>query len=92
MAKAYPEERVGVFAMRGGALDVVEYSELDPSQASAFDAARGQLLYNWSNVCMHWFTRSFLQATADRLRAEGKYHIANKKIASKDGPVQVRST
>ncbi len=26
VAKAYPEEKVGVFARRGGALEVVEYS------------------------------------------------------------------
>ena len=35
MAKAYPEERVGVFALRDNNLEVVEYSELDPQQATA---------------------------------------------------------
>lgn len=50
---------------------------------------RGQLKYNWSNVCMHYFTREFLEAAARRLHAEGHYHIASKKIPSLDGPVQV---
>lgn len=37
MSKAYPEEKVGVFAVRDGCTEVVEYSELDPSEASATD-------------------------------------------------------
>ena len=37
LAKAYPEERVGVFALRGGDTSIVEYSELDPKEASADD-------------------------------------------------------
>lgn len=40
VAKAYPEEKVGVFAERSGALAVLEYSELDPSVASAEDPDR----------------------------------------------------
>ena len=35
IAKAYPTERVGVFGVQGGAVQVVEYSELDPALASA---------------------------------------------------------
>lgn len=38
VAKGYPEEKVGVFAERGGAVEVVEYSELDPQEAAAVDA------------------------------------------------------
>ena len=37
MAKAYPEEKVGVFAQRGDAVEVVEYSELDPQEAASVD-------------------------------------------------------
>ena len=43
VAKAYPEERVGVFALRDHNLEVVEYSELDPQQATAVNP--GHLLY-----------------------------------------------
>lgn len=40
---------------------------------------------------MHYFTRDFLELAAEHVRAEGVYHIARKKIPSKDGPVQVHS-
>ena len=39
---------------------------------------------------MHYFTRDFLALAADHVRNEGVYHIAKKKIPSKDGPVQVK--
>ncbi|KAK6931906.1 UDPGP family [Dillenia turbinata] len=41
--KAYPQEKVGVFVRRGkgGPLSVVEYSELDPSLASAINQETG---------------------------------------------------
>lgn len=35
VSKAYPEEKVGVFALREGQNVVVEYSELDPEEACA---------------------------------------------------------
>lgn len=38
VAKAYPEEKVGVFAQRGNAVEVVEYSELDPQEAASLDS------------------------------------------------------
>ena len=38
---------------------------------------------------MHYFTRSFLQLAADHVRTGGVYHMAKKKIPTKDGPVQV---
>ena len=40
VAKAYPEERVGVFAQRDGRIEVVEYSELDPHEAAATDPSK----------------------------------------------------
>ena len=38
---------------------------------------------------MHYFTRDFLELAADHVRVQGVYHVAKKKIPSKDGPVQV---
>ena len=38
---------------------------------------------------MHYFTRGFLEQAADHVRTQGAYHMAKKKIPSKDGPVQV---
>lgn len=37
VAKAYPEEKVGVFARRGAHVEVVEYSEMDPEEAASVD-------------------------------------------------------
>ena len=37
VAKAYPEEKVGVFARRGAHVEVVEYSEMDPEEAASKD-------------------------------------------------------
>ena len=54
-------------------------------------AEAGRLRYGWSNVCMHYFSREFLASAARRLKSEGRYHIARKKIPSKDGPVQVQA-
>ncbi|KAK9832988.1 hypothetical protein WJX74_003678 [Apatococcus lobatus] len=89
VAKAYPEEKVGVFAQRGSRIEVVEYSELDPGEAASTDPGTGELRYNWSNVCMHYFSRHFLQRAADFLASgRGSYHAARKSIPSKDGPVQ----
>ncbi|RVX02780.1 UDP-N-acetylglucosamine diphosphorylase 1 [Vitis vinifera] len=50
--QAYPQEKVGVFVRRGkgGPLSVVEYSELDPTLASAINQETGRLRYCWSNV------------------------------------------
>ena len=64
-------------------------AELDPAEACAADPSTGELKYGWSNVCLHYFRRAWLASVADRLAAEGRYHIAHKKIPSKDGPVQV---
>jgi acetylornithine deacetylase/succinyl-diaminopimelate desuccinylase-like protein len=41
---------------------VLEYSELDPAEAAAVDPATGQLLYNWANICMHYFDAAWLAA------------------------------
>lgn len=40
MAKAYPEEKVGVFARRGAHVEVVEYSEMDPKEAASTDPSK----------------------------------------------------
>lgn len=46
VAKAYPEEKVGVFAVDdAGRTTVVEYSEMDPKEAASADPDTG-LLYS----------------------------------------------
>ena len=87
VAKSYPEEKVGVFAQRQGKLQVVEYSELDPVEASSFDPETKILKYNWSNICLHYFQVQWLRQVSKHLVSGGTYHIAKKKIPSIDGPV-----
>lgn len=85
--KAYPQERVGIFACRGrgGPLAVVEYSELDSSLAYAINQESGRLRFNWSNVCMHIFSLEFLNEVTEELERDSTYHIAEKKIPSIEG-------
>lgn len=88
VAKAYPDEKVGVFANRGGHIEVVEYSEMDPQEAASTDPETGLLRFNWGNICMHYFSVPFLTRMAQQLQQQGRYHIAHKTIPSKDGPVK----
>ena len=87
VAKAYPEEKVGVFAQRAGKLHVVEYSELDPTEASSVDPCSGMLRYNWSNICLHYFEREWLKRVSNELVSGGLYHVAQKQIPSMGGRV-----
>lgn len=95
VAKASADERVGVFAATAaegggsasGRLRVLEYSELDPSLASAAgphaDEPDGDpYLFNWANVCMHYFSVAWLKQAAERLVAQPVYHVARKMIPS----------
>ncbi|KDP29578.1 hypothetical protein JCGZ_19379 [Jatropha curcas] len=85
--KAYPQEKVGVFVRRGkgGPLNVVEYSELDPSLASQVNQQTGRLRFCWSNVCLHMFTLDFLNQVTNALEKDSIYHLAEKKIPSIHG-------
>ena len=71
---------------------VLEYSELDPQLASATNPATGLLFYNWSNICMHYFSVDWLQRVAAGLLAGHgtPYHVARKKIPSLEGTVRCR--
>lgn len=89
VARASPEEKVGVFARRSGAIQVVEYSELGPDVAASVNPQTGQLNYNWGNICMHYFRVQFLEKAQKALKDASVYHVARKKIPSKSGPVQV---
>lgn len=49
---------------------MVEYSEISASQATARDA-HGRLKFNWSNICMHYFSVAWLQDVVLRLESGG---------------------
>ncbi len=60
------------------------------SAAPRAGAGTGRLRFNWSNVCMHYFSAAFLADMARRMRAEARYHLARKAIPSVSGPVKAR--
>ena len=64
----------------------------ESSDSMQHAADTGELKFGWSNVCMHYFSTAFLLDMAERLQQQGQYHIAKKKIPSKDGPVQASQT
>ena len=83
--RAYAEEKVGVFAVRGGRYGVCEYSELPPALASAGDAG-GELLFNAANIVLHYYSFPFLQRCASReIQDKIFFHEAHKKIPCVDG-------
>ena len=55
---------------RNGHLEVVEYSEISAQQAAARDTW-GRLQYNWSNVCMHYFSVAWLTKVVRHLEKNG---------------------
>ena len=82
IAKAYPEEPVGVFTTRGGKVHVVEYSEM-PADLAAEKDASGELKFDAANVVLHYYAFEFLARCCDEtgaLASELAYHVAKKKI------------
>jgi UDP-N-acetylglucosamine/UDP-N-acetylgalactosamine diphosphorylase len=75
VAKAAPEERVGVFCRRDGRPSVIEYSEMSPETCAARDM--NGLLYGSANIAVHLFRRDFLEQHAT---AALPWHVAHKKI------------
>ncbi|XP_030741244.2 UDP-N-acetylhexosamine pyrophosphorylase-like protein 1 [Echinops telfairi] len=79
VAKAYPEEPVGVVCLVDGVPQVVEYSELSPEMAQ-LRAPDGSLLYSAGNICNHFFTRDFLHAVIREFEPSLQQHVAIKKV------------
>ncbi len=75
VAKAGPDERVGVFCLREARPSVIEYSEMTPDMCAARDA--GGLLFGSANIAIHLFRRDFLEENA---AAALPWHVAHKKI------------
>lgn len=78
--RASSAEKVGVTAVRGGRLTVVEYSDLPARLAEAADS-RGRLVFGAANVCNHYLSLAFVRAV---LGASLPYHLARKKIPQLD--------
>ena len=76
VAKASPEEKVGVLCLRDGRPTVLEYSEMTEAMIRE-RTPEGRLRFDSANVAMHLFTREFLEAEA---ASPLPYHVAQKKI------------
>jgi len=90
VAKAYPEEKVGIFCVQQGRLVVVEYSDLPLARQRELDPATGRLRFHAGSVAIHVLDREFarrMSAGENRL----SFHRADKKIPVIDAagkPVQ----
>ncbi|XP_061576733.1 UDP-N-acetylhexosamine pyrophosphorylase-like protein 1 [Cololabis saira] len=77
--KRHPGEPVGVVCRVRGVPRVLEYSELRPETAR-LRGPEGQLLYGAGNICIHFFTRGFLQELAQKFLGRLDQHVALKKV------------
>ena len=80
--KMVPEEKVGVFAKRNGALTIVEYIDM-PKETTQRRDAEGNLLYGSANIAAHLIEIAFIE----KISKEGSlpYHRAHKKEPFWDG-------
>lgn len=83
LAKAGPDEKVGVFCEAGGKTRVIEYSDMP---ATIVNAKRddGSLLYNAGSIAIHVISVEFLGRLARDPRFELPWHRAEKKVACVD--------
>jgi UDP-N-acetylglucosamine/UDP-N-acetylgalactosamine diphosphorylase len=74
VAKAYPEEKLGVIVERDGTMAVIEYSDLDPRLMQARTSS-GRLLYEQGSIAIHILDTAFIADPALAL----PWHVARKK-------------
>jgi UDP-N-acetylglucosamine/UDP-N-acetylgalactosamine diphosphorylase len=82
--QAYPQERVGVLALKDGRPAVIEYSEIAEEQSTARDPQTGMLLYNSSHIVLNNFSIDFIRKLVSS-ESGGRlhklpFHIAKKQI------------
>jgi UDP-N-acetylglucosamine/UDP-N-acetylgalactosamine diphosphorylase len=75
---------VGVFAIKNGEWNVVEYSEISKEMAERRDPKTNELVFNASNLCIFLFTVKFLERCEKVMRETKVHHIARKKIPCAD--------
>jgi UDP-N-acetylglucosamine/UDP-N-acetylgalactosamine diphosphorylase len=79
--KAYPEEKVGVFARSGDRTLVVEYSDLPDEMAQQRDE-RGELRFRSGSIAIHILSTAFVKKMGET--ASLPFHRADKKIPTVD--------
>jgi UDP-N-acetylglucosamine/UDP-N-acetylgalactosamine diphosphorylase len=80
VAKAYPEEKVGVFCQTSGRTLVIEYSDLPDELAQQRDD-HGALRYVAGNIAIHMLSVGFVEKLTEDAFAFGlPYHRADKVV------------
>jgi len=77
--KVDPHEAVGVVCKCEDKFQVVEYSEITSSTAEK-RKEDGSLMFNASNICIHYFSTKFLNKICSSHLEDLPHHIAKKKI------------
>ena len=86
IAKAYPEERMGVLALIDGRCGIIEYFDM-PSELKHDTDATGRLVHRAGSPAIHLFAVDFLKRiTQGETRLP--YHIARKKVNCVDASGQ----
>ncbi len=80
VAKANPEEKVGLLVLNNGRPGVMEYSDM-PEELLQQKDSRGNLLYNNGNIAIHLFSLEFLLENSE---IPLPFHKAHKKIPTLD--------
>ncbi len=83
VAKAEPDEKVGVFCLSDGRTEVMEYSDM-PKDLQGARNADGRLTYNAGNIAVHALSRAFVERLATDERFSLPCHRAEKKIPCVD--------
>jgi UDP-N-acetylglucosamine/UDP-N-acetylgalactosamine diphosphorylase len=78
IAKQTPQDRLGVFAVIDGQLQVIEYSDLPDDVAEKRDV-NGSLVFWAGSIALHIFSVAFLER-ALALKDALPFHIARKKV------------
>jgi UDP-N-acetylglucosamine/UDP-N-acetylgalactosamine diphosphorylase len=78
IAKLTPQDRLGVFAMIDGQMQVIEYSDMPQDVASERDSS-GSLKFWAGSIAVHVFSVAFL-GRALALKDALPFHIARKKV------------
>jgi UDP-N-acetylglucosamine/UDP-N-acetylgalactosamine diphosphorylase len=86
LRKRDPGEKMGVLARIDGRMGVVEYTEIQPAERDARDAA-GELLFGAGNTAIHAFEVDFVRRIASEAETWLPLHASAKKIpyAADDG-------
>ncbi len=79
VSKVSWDERVGVFCLVNGKLDVIEYSDLPPALGKATNVG-GSLKFNAGSIAIHMLGVGFLERLATDPAFALPFHRAEKKI------------